>query len=43
MDFSWTATTDEVLTHFQISPNNGLSPEQVALHSERYGTNGGLV
>ena len=43
MDLSWTATTDEVLTHFQISPKNGLSREQVALHSERYGTNGALV
>jgi Ca2+ transporting ATPase len=39
MDLSWTATTDEVLNHFQISPKNGLSPEQVALHSEKYGTN----
>ena len=40
MDLSWTATTDEVLTHFQISPKNGLSPEQVVSNSERYGTNG---
>lgn len=39
MDLSWTATTGEVLNHFQASPKNGLSPEQVALHSERYGTN----
>ncbi|KAN0141272.1 Ca-transporting ATPase [Lactarius tabidus] len=39
MDLSWTATTDEVLNHFQISSKNGLSPEQAALHSERYGTN----
>lgn len=43
MDLSWTATTDEVLNHFKISSKNGLSPEQVALHSEQYGTNGGLV
>ncbi len=43
MDFSWTATTGEVLNHFKVSPKDGLSPEQVALHSERYGTNGGLV
>ncbi|KAH9039408.1 Ca-transporting ATPase [Lactarius hengduanensis] len=39
MDFSWTATTGEVLNNFQVSPKDGLSPEQVALHSERYGTN----
>ncbi|KAI9457809.1 Ca-transporting ATPase [Lactarius psammicola] len=39
MDLSWTATTGEVLNNFQVSPKDGLSPEQVALHSERYGTN----
>ncbi|KAF8266598.1 Ca-transporting ATPase [Lactarius quietus] len=39
MDNSWTATTDEVLNHFQISSKNGLSQEQVVLHSDRYGTN----
>lgn len=43
MDFSWTATTGEVLNNFQVSPKDGLSPEQVTLHSERYGTNGRLV
>ncbi|KAH9029084.1 Ca-transporting ATPase [Lactarius pseudohatsudake] len=39
MDFSWTATTGEVLNNFQVSQKDGLSLAQVALHSERYGTN----
>ncbi len=43
MDYSWSASTDEVSNHFQVNPNSGLSPEQVLLHSEKYGTNGELV
>ncbi|KAI0262859.1 hypothetical protein BC834DRAFT_971682 [Gloeopeniophorella convolvens] len=39
MDSPWTAAPDEVLGHFKVDHHLGLSPEQVALHSERYGTN----
>ncbi|KAI0003211.1 hypothetical protein BJV74DRAFT_516784 [Russula compacta] len=39
MDNPWTATSDEVLRHFKVDKNAGLSPDQVALYSERYGTN----
>lgn len=40
MDTPWTATPDQVSRHFNVVPHTGLSPEQVRLHSERYGTNG---
>lgn len=40
MDSPWTASTDELLRLFKVNINTGLSPEQVDLHSERYGTNG---
>ncbi|KAI9508835.1 Ca-transporting ATPase [Russula earlei] len=39
MDSPWTATTDEVLRHFNVDQSAGLSSNQVRLHSERYGTN----
>jgi P-type Ca2+ transporter type 2A len=40
MDFPWTATPKEVLHHFGVDQNAGLSSDQVSRHSERYGTNG---
>ncbi|KAI0282728.1 Ca-transporting ATPase [Russula brevipes] len=39
MDSPWTETPEEVLRHFNVDTKAGLSPDQVALHSERYGTN----
>ncbi|KAN0107161.1 calcium ATPase [Russula decolorans] len=39
MDTPWTVTPDEVSGHFNVDPHTGLSPDQVRLHSERYGTN----
>ncbi|KAH9967826.1 Ca-transporting ATPase [Russula dissimulans] len=39
MDSPWTATTDDVLRHFDVDPSAGLSSDQVRRHSERYGTN----
>lgn len=43
MDTPWTVTPDEVSRHFNVDPHTGLSPDQVRLHSERYGTNGARV
>jgi hypothetical protein len=43
MDTPWTVTPDEVSGHFNVDPHTGLSPDQVRLHSERYGTNGARV
>ena len=43
MDTPWTVTPDEVSRHFNVDPHTGLSPDQVRLHSERYGTNGAPV
>lgn len=43
MDSPWTATSDDVLRHFNVDKKAGLSPDQVALYSERYGTNGACV
>ncbi|SRR6266851_4764621 len=40
MDSPWTATPEVVSRHFSVDPSAGLSSDQVALHSERYGTNG---
>ena len=40
MDAPWTAPPDKVLHHFSVDSHTGLSPAQVRLHSERYGTNG---
>ena len=40
MDSPWTATLNDISRFFDLDPKLGLSPEQVELHSERYGTNG---
>ena len=44
MDTPWTVTPESVaLRHFNVDTHTGLSPDQVRLHSERYGTNGARV
>lgn len=43
MDTPWTVNPEEISRHFNVDPHTGLSPDQVRLHSERYGTNGARV
>ena len=46
MDASWTHAPDEVLAHFDVNPEQGLSDAQVTKNREIYGKNGawtGLV
>lgn len=40
MDAAWTRSPEEVLQHFNVDPNTGLSPDHVAKNREIYGKNG---
>jgi len=40
MDNSFVKTSDEVLKHFNVTINDGLSTEQVEKNVEEYGKNG---
>lgn len=40
MQAAWTRTPEDVLAHFQVDPNVGLSAGHVAKNQEVYGKNG---
>lgn len=40
MEAPWTKTPDQILEHFGVDPNRGLSSDQAAKHAEIYGKNG---
>lgn len=40
MENAHTKSTSEVLKHFDVNENNGLTPEQVKTNVEKYGPNG---
>lgn len=40
MDAAWSRTPEEVLAHFGVNTQTGLSKEQVEHHSQVYGRNG---
>jgi hypothetical protein len=40
MEYSYTSTQKEVLAHFKVSEDGGLSEEQVLKQRERHGCNG---
>ena len=42
MDYAWTKTKDEVLSHFDVD-EFGLTQSQVLKNQERYGANGQLI
>ena len=44
MDFAWSSTAEEVLQHFRVEKDRGLTAAQASKHLEIYGKNGkGLV
>ena len=42
MEAPWTKSPYEILKHFGVDPDRGLSSEQAAEHAEIYGKNGVL-
>lgn len=40
MDAAWSHTPDEVLQHFGVNIQTGLTKEQVKQHAQVYGRNG---
>ena len=40
MEAAWTRTPEDVLEHFQVDQNTGLSAAHVAKNQEVYGKNG---
>jgi hypothetical protein len=43
MDAPWTKTQEQILEHFGVDSNKGLSSAQVEKHAELYGKNGRLA
>lgn len=42
MDAPWTKSPEEILAHFNVDPDRGLSNDQAAKHAEIYGKNGAI-
>lgn len=40
MESPWTLSPDQVLQHFSVDANRGLTSAQAAKHAEIYGKNG---
>jgi Ca2+ transporting ATPase len=40
METPWTKSPEEILEHFAVDPNRGLSADQASKHAEIYGKNG---
>ena len=40
MEAPWTKSPEEILEHFTVDPNRGLSSDQALKHAEIYGKNG---
>jgi hypothetical protein len=40
MEAPWTKSPREILEHYGVDPNRGLSSDQAAKHAEIYGKNG---
>ena len=43
MEDAFAKTSEEVLTHFNVSAKTGLSEEQIKRNRQKYGLNGNVV
>ena len=41
MEAPWTKTSEEILQHYGVDPQRGLTSDQASKHAELYGKNGG--